>query len=126
MERGCVMVGMLFRVMRVVFRGLASALGNPATSGLVALTGTIVLAAATFYWFVEGWSFLDAMFFSVATISTVGYGDMVPGTAAGRIFTMIYIFVGIGVFVATAASIAEHVFSNGRAARQHPGRRIEE
>jgi hypothetical protein len=65
------MAGMLFRAMRVVFRGVASALGNPATRGLVALTGTNVLAAATFYWFVEGWPFLDAMFFSVATISTV-------------------------------------------------------
>jgi hypothetical protein len=31
---------------------------------------------------------------------------LVPETAAGRIFSMIYIFVGIGVFVATAASIA--------------------
>ena len=35
-------------------------------------------------------------------------------------------FVWFLLFVATAASIAEHVFSKGRAARQHPGRRIEE
>jgi voltage-gated potassium channel len=113
------MVRRLFTAMRVFLQGLAAALGNPATSGLVALTAAIIAMASTFYWIVEDWAFLDAMFFSVATISTVGYGDMVPETAAGRIFTMIYIFVGIGVFVATAASIAEHAISTGKAEREN-------
>ncbi len=52
----------------------------------MALTAAIIVMAATFYGIVEGWTFIDAMFFSVATISTVGYGDMVPETVAGRVF----------------------------------------
>lgn len=112
------MIGTQIKAMRVVVRGVGSAFKNPATSGLLVLTATIILTAAVFYWLVEGWSFLDAMFFSVATISTVGYGDMVPETGAGRIFTMVYIFVGIGVFVVTAASIAEHVISMGKRERE--------
>jgi voltage-gated potassium channel len=103
------MIGRHFKAIRVVVRGIGSALGSPATRGLIVLTAAIILTAAVFYWIVEGWPFLDAMFFAVATISTVGYGDIVPVTTGGRIFTMAYIFVGIGVFVMTAASIAEHV-----------------
>lgn len=55
----------------------------------------------------------------MATISTVGYGEVVPATAAGRIFTMIQVFVGIGVFVTTAASIVEHVISTDKAERKN-------
>jgi voltage-gated potassium channel Kch len=102
-------------VVGVFFGGLASAFADPRTRGLVVLTAAVVLIASVFYSLVEGWSFLDAMFFSVATISTVGYGDMVPQTRPGRIFTIAFIFVGIGVFVVTAASIANHVIRRGRA-----------
>jgi voltage-gated potassium channel Kch len=83
---------------------------------LIGLTGIFVLVAAVFFMLAEGWSFLDALFFSVATISTVGYGDVVPATAAGRIFTIGYIFAGIGIFVVTAASIADRVIRYAREA----------
>jgi small conductance mechanosensitive channel len=66
----------------------------------------IALATVTF-WVVEGWSLLDAAFFSVVTISTVGYGNLVPETALGKIFAMFYILVGLGVFVAAASAVAE-------------------
>ena len=32
-------------------------------------------------------------------MSTVGYGDFSPQTTFGKLFTVVYIFVGIGVFV---------------------------
>ena len=54
-------------------------------------TGTI------FYHFVEKWSYLDAYYFSVVTLATVGYGDYVPKTVPGKIFTTFYIFAGVGI-----------------------------
>ena len=54
-------------------------------------TGTIV------YHIVEKFSWLNAYYFSVVTLSTVGYGDYVPHTAFGKIFTTFYIFVGVGI-----------------------------
>ncbi len=48
---------------------------------------------------VEGWDPLDALFMSVTTIATVGYGEVHPLTDAGRIFAMFLILVGVGAFL---------------------------
>jgi hypothetical protein len=107
------MIGRFVKAMAYAVQGIFLAVADPATKGLIGLTAAIVVLASAFYMLMESWSFLDAMFFSVATISTVGYGDLVPTTAAGRIFTICYIFVAIGVFVVTAAAIARHVIQHG-------------
>ena len=58
----------------------------------------IVVSGTVFFRFVEGWSWLDAYFFTVVTLSTVGYGSLVPATALGKIGTTVFIFAGLGVF----------------------------
>lgn len=58
----------------------------------------IVSAGTVFFRHVEGWSWLDAYFFTVVTISTVGYGSLVPATALGKIGTTVFIFLGLGIF----------------------------
>ena len=58
----------------------------------------IVLAAGTiFYSIIEGWSLLDALYFCVVTLATVGYGDLAPTTTVGRVFTIFYIFMGLSM-----------------------------
>ncbi len=54
-------------------------------------TGTIV------YHVSEKLNWVDAYYFSVVTLSTVGYGDIVPHTAFDKIFTTFYIFIGVGI-----------------------------
>jgi len=57
-----------------------------------------ILALGTwFYARFEHWRWLDALYFTVTTLTTVGYGDFSPKTDAGKIFTIFYIFVGIGL-----------------------------
>lgn len=57
-----------------------------------------VLAFGTvFYHFTEKLTWVNAYYFSVVTLSTVGYGDIVPHTNAGKIFTTFYIFAGVGI-----------------------------
>ncbi|MDN7243661.1 ion channel [Planococcus sp. N028] len=44
-------------------------------------------------------SYLDALWFTMTTMLTVGYGDLFPATGAGRIFTILFLYViGIGLF----------------------------
>ena len=68
--------------------------------------GGIVASGTVFFHYVEGWTWLEAYFFTVITISTVGYGKLVPVTALGMIGTTVFIFVGLGVFVVAIQQFA--------------------
>jgi hypothetical protein len=57
-----------------------------------------VLGLGTFFYSrVEGWRPLDSFYFTITTLTTVGYGDFTPQTDAGKIFTAFYIIVGISL-----------------------------
>ena len=45
-------------------------------------------------------SWVDAIYFTIVTYSTVGYGDIYPNTENARLFVMTMIFVGLGAFAA--------------------------
>lgn len=69
------------------------------TSILIPLILLAMLYAVSAFYFhlVEGWSYLDAVYFTTSTISTVGYGDLVPKTDYGKIGSIALIFSGIGL-----------------------------
>jgi len=73
--------------------------------GAVLLAGTLALMR------VEGLSFADALYFSVVTMSTVGYGDVVPHTGAGRVVAGIMILTGVGSFMGAMAATSEHLLT---------------
>lgn len=52
---------------------------------------------AIFYHIVEHLKWLDAFYFGTITLTTVGYGDITPHTDAGKLFTMFYVLIGIGI-----------------------------
>ena len=69
----------------------------------------IVLVIGTlFYHNIEGWDYLDALYFSTATITTVGYGDFTPRTDIGKLFTIFYIFIGVGIALYGLSIIVAH------------------
>jgi voltage-gated potassium channel len=63
----------------------------------------ILLLGMVFYHFIEGWRYLDALYFSSTTLAAVGYGDFFPKTDIGKIFTIFYLFIGIPFFVYTTS-----------------------
>ena len=92
---------------RELGRALAAVWRDPETKALPVVAGALVLTGTIFYWRFEDWTIIEALYFCVVTLTTVGYGDLSPTTAGTQIFTIIYILTGLGVFVALLASVAE-------------------
>ncbi len=59
------------------------------------------------YHFLEGWNFIDSLYATVTTLSTVGYGDFVPASPEGRIFTMVIVIFGVGTMLYTVGLLTE-------------------
>jgi voltage-gated potassium channel len=85
---------------------------------LVALTSGTV-----FYALVEDLRVVDSLYFSVITLATVGYGDFAPQTDAGKLFTVVYVLVGVGILLSFVTRVAgqvvqthvhDHSAANGR------------
>ncbi len=68
----------------------------------------ILFGSATFYHYIEKWRYLDAVYFSATTVTTIGYGDITPHTDAGKIFTIIFAFTGVGIVLYGLSLIASH------------------
>lgn len=58
----------------------------------------LVLLGVGVYIVVEGFTPLEALWLTVSSLTTVGYGDIVPSTTAGRLFTLLLIAGGVGIF----------------------------
>ena len=57
------------------------------------------------YMLIEGWNFLDALYMTVITLATVGYGEVHHLSDAGRVFTIMLILGGIGTMTYIFSSI---------------------
>ena len=86
----------LLRFFRAFWRGLK----DEEFRALFYVFLALLVSGTIFYSRVEGWSLLDALYFSVITLATVGYGDLHPTTTLSKLFTIFYILVGAGIFVA--------------------------
>jgi len=75
---------------------------------VVAVIVLILFGSATYYHYVEKWRYVDALYFSAATMTTVGYGDISPKTDAGKIFTIFFVFMGVGIALYGLSLIAAH------------------
>ncbi|MDP2717969.1 MAG: potassium channel family protein, partial [Candidatus Micrarchaeota archaeon] len=54
---------------------------------------------AAFYHVVEGWSWVDALYFSAATLTTVGYGDFTPSHDASKLFSIPFMLFGVAIML---------------------------
>ena len=64
---------------------------------LLGLTVLVLLGGTVAFHFVEKLSFVDAYYFCVVTLATVGYGDITPHTELGKILATFYILIGVGI-----------------------------
>ena len=76
---------------------------------LFVLTFLTLTSGTIFYSTVEGLRPLDALYFSVVTLTTVGDANFSPQTDFGKIFTILYIFIGIGLVFGFIHKLAVNV-----------------
>ena len=65
------------------------------------------------YEIIEGWSFVDALYMTVITLSTVGYGEVHQLSTAGRIFSIVLIISGVGAMLYTLTTIVQYILEGG-------------
>jgi hypothetical protein len=94
----------------ITFRALAGSVAetvrDPATRGIGIVALGIILVATVFFSIVEGWGPLDALYFSVISLATVGYGDFTPTSALGKIGAIVMVAFGVGIIAVFFAGIA--------------------
>ena len=84
---------------------------DPQFRSLTFLVAFTLLSGTLFYRTVEGWSVVDAFYFSATTLTTVGLGDIAPVTTFGKLFTVVYIFAGLGIIAGFISTLARETLS---------------
>ncbi len=69
----------------------------------------VVITGVMGYYFLEGYTWLEALYMTVITLTTVGFQEVRPLTPTGRIFTMVLLAGGVGVVFYTAIAVAQNV-----------------
>jgi len=86
------------------------------------LLAIVIVIGVAGYMLIEGWDLLDSFFMVIITISTVGYTEVHPQGAAGRLFSSGLIVVGVATmlygFGVFAETLTDNAFGRYRRARQ--------
>jgi len=77
---------MFFFLIVRFFRSILTGLQDREFRALFTWVVAVIVIGTVFYSRVEGWRPLDALYFTIITLTTVGYGDFAPKTDAGKIF----------------------------------------
>jgi len=77
-------------------------------SAILAVVVAITIGATIFH-ALEGWSILDSLYVTVQTVTTVGFGDVVPATLYGRAFATVFMLVGVGVVLYALSSTVQSI-----------------
>jgi len=66
------------------------------------------MVGVEYYHSKEGWTRTESVYFITVSTTTVGYGDLHPTTDATRLFTTIYVIIGLGVVLSSANDVIQY------------------
>ena len=91
-----------------LFQGLRRGLRDPEFRAIAFLLVSAVLLGTVFYRIIEGWAWIDTLYFSVMALTTVGDANLAPVTAVAKIFTIGFSLGGIGLMLAFISRLASY------------------
>ncbi|HBD4337259.1 TPA: two pore domain potassium channel family protein [Enterococcus faecalis] len=112
------MLSLLISVKKL-FSSFLGILKKEDTRALFFLLATMLLSGTIFYSTVEKLSPLDSLYLSFMTLTTIGYGDVHPVTDLGKIFTMVYATVGLGIMAMFISVVAKSYLYSKQSHHHH-------
>ena len=97
----------LIHAMRV--KGINEQLLHGLRKGIIGIA-CVMFAGVIGYRLIEGWNWSDCLFMTIITVSTVGFSEVQPLSDAGRIFTALLIFFGVGLMAYCLTRLVEFLF----------------
>ncbi len=73
---------------------------------LAILVAALIILGVTGYMYLEGWTLIDALYMTIITVATVGFKEVYPLSVQGKIFTIVLITMGVGVFAYGAVTFS--------------------
>ncbi len=97
-----------------VFKTLISFFRDPEYRSLLLTTAIVLTLGTVVYHYLEEWTWLDSFYFSIITLTTIGYGDFSPQTDEGKLFTIFYIIIGVGIILSFINTVYNHYLKNSK------------
>jgi hypothetical protein len=97
-----------------LFLGLRRGLHDPEFRAIAFLLAAAILLGTVFYRVMEGWAWIDALYFSVMALTTVGDANLAPVTAVAKLFTIVFSVSGIGLMLAFISRLASYRERDGK------------
>ena len=90
----------MFPILRAMAR-------EPETRVLVVGAAATIGIGMVVYHVLEGWGWIDCLYFAVVTLATVGFGDLHPTNDPAKLFTVAYILTGVGILAAFVSELSK-------------------
>ena len=91
------------------------------------LLSAVALIGTAWFWFIEHWGLLDALYQTVTTVTTVGIGEVRPFDSSAKAFSIVLSVVGVSAGLFTLGAVFEEQVEDtlARVGRKRMDRRIE-
>jgi len=81
---------------------------SPAVKNLVLSILCLIFVSATFYHYIESWSWIDSIYVTILTITTVGHSALIPSSTISKIYTSVIAFIGIAMVLTLFGIVSSH------------------
>ncbi|MBN2459802.1 two pore domain potassium channel family protein [Candidatus Woesearchaeota archaeon] len=75
---------------------------------LLSIVVSLLIIGTIVYSRLEGWGFVDSLYFSTTTLTTIGYGDITPSTEIGKLFTVLFALTGVAIMLYSLTILGTH------------------